>query len=80
MIVYDDNETSEKVKVFDSGIIVTADRHELYNILISYRTGDLWSPKVSETEALRLEVAHFRNCIEGSEKPVTPVSPSSGIR
>ena len=41
-------------------------------LLISYRTGDLWSPKVSETEALRLEVAHFRECIEGREKPVTP--------
>ena len=45
---------------------------DLRKLLISYRTGDLWSPKVSETEALRLEVAHFRNCIQGTEKPVTP--------
>jgi predicted dehydrogenase len=72
MIVYDDLETSEKVKIYDKGITVTETPDDLRKLLISYRTGDLWSPKVSETEALRLEVAHFRNCIDGSEKPVTP--------
>jgi len=72
MIVYDDLETSEKVKIYDKGITVTETPDDLRKLLISYRTGDLWSPKVNETEALRLEVAHFRNCIEGSEKPVTP--------
>ncbi len=72
MIVYDDLETSEKVKIYDKGITVTETPDDLRKLLISYRTGDLWSPKVSETEALRLEVTHFRNCIEGSEKPVTP--------
>jgi predicted dehydrogenase len=72
MIVYDDLETSEKVKIYDKGITVTETPDDLRKLLISYRTGDLWSPKVSETEALRLEVAHFRSCIEGSEKPVTP--------
>jgi predicted dehydrogenase len=72
MIVYDDLETSEKVKIYDKGITVTETPDDLRKLLISYRTGDLWSPKVSETEALRLEVAHFRDCIEGREKPVTP--------
>jgi predicted dehydrogenase len=72
MIVYDDLETSEKVKIYDKGITVTETPDDLRKLLISYRTGDLWSPKVSETEALRLEVAHFRNCIDGSEKPITP--------
>ena len=72
MIVYDDLETSEKVKIYDKGITVTETPDDLRKLLISYRTGDLWSPKVSETEALRLEVAHFRNCIDGTEKPVTP--------
>jgi len=72
MIVYDDLETSEKVKIYDKGITVTETPDDLRKLLISYRTGDLWSPKVNETEALRLEVAHFRNCIEGTEKPVTP--------
>jgi predicted dehydrogenase len=72
MIVYDDLETSEKVKIYDKGITVTETPDDLRKLLISYRTGDLWSPKVNETEALKLEVAHFRNCIDGSEKPVTP--------
>jgi predicted dehydrogenase len=72
MIVYDDLETSEKVKIYDKGITVTETPDDLRKLLISYRTGDLWSPKVSETEALKLEVAHFRNCIDGSEKPITP--------
>jgi predicted dehydrogenase len=72
MIVYDDLETSEKVKIYDKGITVTETPDDVRKLLISYRTGDLWSPKVNETEALRLEVAHFRNCIEGKEKPLTP--------
>jgi predicted dehydrogenase len=72
MIVYDDLETSEKVKIYDKGITVTETPDDLRKLLISYRTGDLWSPKVNETEALRLEVAHFRSCIEGTEKPITP--------
>jgi predicted dehydrogenase len=72
MIVYDDLETSEKVKIYDKGITVTETPDEVRKLLISYRTGDLWSPKVNDTEALRLEVAHFRNCIEGKEKPLTP--------
>lgn len=72
MIVYDDLETSEKVKIYDKGITVTETPDEVRKLLISYRTGDLWSPKVNETEALRLEVAHFRNCIDGKEKPLTP--------
>ena len=72
MIVYDDLETSEKVKIYDKGITVTETPGDVRKMLISYRTGDLWSPKVNETEALALEVTHFRNCIEGKEKPITP--------
>ncbi|MGH7603390.1 MAG: Gfo/Idh/MocA family protein [Gemmatimonadaceae bacterium] len=72
MIVYDDLETSEKVKIYDKGITVTETPDEVRKLLISYRMGDLWAPKVNETEALRLEVAHFRNCIEGTEAPLTP--------
>jgi predicted dehydrogenase len=72
MIVYDDLETSEKVKIYDKGITVTETPDEVRKLLISYRTGDLWSPKVNDTEALRLEVAHFRECIHGNAKPLTP--------
>jgi predicted dehydrogenase len=70
MIVYDDLETSEKVKVFDSGITVKPERSEVYDILISYRTGDMWAPKVDSTEALKLLVAHFRECVSRKLRPV----------
>ncbi|HEY3044902.1 MAG TPA: Gfo/Idh/MocA family oxidoreductase [Vicinamibacterales bacterium] len=79
MIVYDDNETSEKVKVFDSGITVTADRHELYKILISYRTGDMWAPKVDGTEALWRVVQHFRECIVDGKVPLCGGEQGLGI-
>ncbi|HEX2763435.1 MAG TPA: Gfo/Idh/MocA family oxidoreductase [Allosphingosinicella sp.] len=71
MIVYDDLETSEKIKLYDKGITVTETPEEVRKLLISYRTGDLWSPKVEETEALAVEAAHFAACIRGEEKPLT---------
>jgi predicted dehydrogenase len=71
MIVYDDLETSEKIKLYDKGISVTETPDEVRKLLISYRTGDLWSPKVDETEALATEVEHFAACIGGREQPLT---------
>lgn len=71
MIVYDDLETSEKIKLYDKGITVTETPEQVRKLLISYRTGDLWSPKLSETEALAVEAEHFAACINGSEKPIT---------
>jgi predicted dehydrogenase len=69
MIVYDDLETSEKIKLYDKGITVTETPEDVRKLLISYRTGDLWSPKLNEAEALATEVDHFAACIEGREKP-----------
>lgn len=71
MIVYDDLETSEKIKLYDKGITVTETPEDVRKLLISYRTGDLWSPKVAETEALAVEVDHFAACIAGRERPLT---------
>lgn len=71
MIVYDDLETSEKVKLYDKGITVTETPEQVHKLLISYRTGDLWSPNVPATEALAVEAAHFAACIRGDEKPIT---------
>lgn len=71
MIVYDDLETSEKIKLYDKGISVTETPDDVRKLLISYRSGDLWSPKVDETEALLTEVEHFAACIAGREKPQT---------
>ena len=71
MIVYDDLETSEKVKLYDKGISMTETPDDVRKLLISYRTGDLWSPKVDETEALATEAQHFAACIAGREQPQT---------
>jgi len=71
MIVYDDLETSEKLKVYDKGITISDTPDDIHKLLISYRTGDLWSPKINETEALQVEVSHFANCINGLEQPLS---------
>jgi predicted dehydrogenase len=70
MIVYDDLQTSEKIKLYDKGIEIAPTPDQVHRLLISYRTGDLWSPKVAETEALAVEAAHFAACIRGDERPL----------
>lgn len=71
MIVYDDLETTEKIKLYDKGITVTETPEQVHKLLISYRTGDLWSPNLQQTEALAVEAAHFAACVMGNEKPLT---------
>lgn len=71
MIVYDDLETSEKIKLYDKGITVHETPEQVHRLLISYRTGDLWSPKVADAEALAVEVDHFAACVRGEETPIT---------
>jgi predicted dehydrogenase len=76
MVLYDDLEPSEKVKIYNKG--VTLNNHEngngsngVYEMLVGYRTGDMWAPKLSTTEALRTEVAHFLECIKENKPPIT---------
>lgn len=71
MIVYDDNEPSEKIRLYDKGINVTETPEDVRKLLISYRTGDLWIPKLQELEALAVEAAHFCACIRGEETSLT---------
>ena len=63
MIVFDDLEGSEKIKVYDSGISVDPSPENVYQMLVGYRTGDMWAPKLSVTEALAVEAAHFVDCV-----------------
>jgi predicted dehydrogenase len=73
MIVYDDFEQVEKVKIYDKGI--TVNNHlgdeKMKQILIGYRTGDMLAPHLDVTEALHTEVEHFVRCIENGEQPIT---------
>ena len=71
MIVWDDNSPSEKIKVYDKGIEVVQTSDQIYNTLIQYRTGDMYCPKIPQTEALAVELAHFAECIETGSKPIS---------
>ena len=72
MIVYDDLEPSEKLKVYDKGINVTAGQPEdVYKLLVSYRSGDMWAPRLDNTEALQTEAQHFIDCVENNRQPET---------
>ena len=70
MIVYNDLEPSEKVKVYDRGICLN-DETSVYKMLISYRMGDVWIPGLDQTEALRTQAMHFIECVETGKAPIT---------
>jgi predicted dehydrogenase len=71
MIVYDDMEPSEKVKVYDKGITVTGKSDSLYKALVGYRSGDMFAPQLDVSEALKVEIQHFVDCIRSGEEPIT---------
>jgi predicted dehydrogenase len=71
MIVYDDMEASEKIKVYDSGVSFTDDPQKIYQLRVGYRSGDMWAPKLDTMEALRVEGEHFVKCVEAQERPIT---------
>jgi predicted dehydrogenase len=70
MILYDDMEASEKVKVYDRGVDV-ATPEGVHNVLVSYRLGDMWAPRLEQTEALRLMVAEFVGCVQTGRRSLT---------
>jgi predicted dehydrogenase len=78
MIVYDDLEPSEKIKVYDKGITVNSHPDSVYQMLVGYRAGDMSAPHLAGTEALKTEVAHFIDCIERGAEPLT--GGASGLR
>jgi hypothetical protein len=68
MIVWNDLEADEKVKVYDKGVKITS-REGLYDLLVSYRSGDMWSPQLEQVEALRQELTYFVECITTGNEP-----------
>jgi predicted dehydrogenase len=71
MIVYDDLEPSEKVRVYDKGVTVSDSSERVYESLVGYRSGDMWSPQLSLAEGLKVEAHHFLECIRHSKQPLT---------
>jgi predicted dehydrogenase len=69
MLVWNDLEADEKIKVYDKGVQMT-NGQGLYDLLVSYRTGDVWAPKCDQTEALKVELGYFFDCILREENPL----------
>lgn len=74
MIVYDDLEPSEKIKVYDKGITLNGDKkangEKVYQALVGYRSGDMWAPHLDVKEALSTELREFAQCIEQNSTPI----------
>ncbi|GAB6282674.1 MAG: Gfo/Idh/MocA family oxidoreductase [Ignavibacterium sp.] len=70
MLVFDDMENLEKIKIYDSSIEITSEQ-KLHETLVQYRTGDMYSPKVNQTEALALGSKEFINSILEDRQPLT---------
>jgi predicted dehydrogenase len=68
MVVWNDLEADEKVKVYDKGVAIT-NGLGIHQLLVSYRSGDMWAPKVEQTEALATEAQYFVDCIRKVERP-----------
>ena len=71
MIVWDDNEPSEKVRIYDKGVDVKNTSDEVYKLLIQYRTGDMHCPRIDNSEALQVEINHIVECIQQNKPAVT---------
>ena len=71
MIVFDDLEASEKIKVYDRGISTNPSPQNVYQMLVGYRTGDMWAPQIEVREALQTAAAHFIDCIGSNATPLT---------
>lgn len=70
MVVYDHLDPDNQVKIYDKGIEV-ATTEERYKALIQYRTGDMYAPKLDQTEPLELVCRHFIDCVKTGEPPLT---------
>ena len=71
MVVFDDLEAAEKVKIYDSGITINNGAEKIYEAIVGYRMGDVCLPKLDHTEALYVEALHFVDCVENNITPIT---------
>ncbi len=69
MLMWNDLEADEKIRVYDKGVQLGNGREGLYNLLVSYRSGDMWAPKIEQLEALRVELQYFVHCIQNNKNP-----------
>jgi len=71
MIVYDELEPSDKIKIYDKGITVSDHSETGYQLRIGYRAGDMWAPQLAVSEALQNEAVELIAAVESKRRPVT---------
>ncbi len=69
MLLWNDVHPDEKLRIYDKGVNVD-NRESIYHLLVSYRSGDMWVPRIDATEALNFECKHFIKCIEDGVSPI----------
>lgn len=69
MLVWNDLEPDEKIKIYDKGVEIRNKEAE-YRMLVNYRSGDMHAPRVEQVEALKIEAEYFVHCIKENETPI----------
>ena len=70
-LIYNDLDASEKIKVYNRGISIAKTQEERRQVLINYRSGDVWSPNLANAEPLAKMAAHFIECAAQGKRPLT---------
>jgi predicted dehydrogenase len=68
MVVWNDLVADEKLRIYDRGVNVT-NQDGVYELLVNYRSGDMWAPQLAQIEALRQELSYFVDCISTGQDP-----------
>jgi len=68
MIVWNDLEADEKIKIYDKGV-KKGNGEGVHDLLINYRMGDIWAPRLEQVEALKVEAKYFIDCINNNTVP-----------
>ena len=69
MLVWNDLEVDEKIKIYDKGVNISS-REGVYDLLVKYRSGDMWAPRIEQVEALSRELTYFVDCIAHDQTPM----------
>jgi predicted dehydrogenase len=69
MLVWNDLEPDEKIKIYDKGVEIRNKEAE-YKMLVNYRSGDMHAPRVEQIEALKIEAEYFVHCIKENKTPI----------
>ena len=71
MLVWNDLEADEKLKIYDKGVAMNGNgKQGLYDLRVSYRSGDMWAPRVEQAEALKVELDYFIDCVRHNRTPI----------